>query len=69
MIDVRKREASLLEAEADGLHGKAGGIFNAIETLFFDGGNQLTVTNYRGGSVAVVSINSENVHGMKISLP
>jgi hypothetical protein len=69
MIDVRESQSSFLEAEADGLHRKAGGIFNAIETFFFDGGNQLTVANYRGGSVAVVSINSENVHGMKISLP
>jgi hypothetical protein len=69
MIDVRESQAGFLEAEANGLHGKAGGIFNAIETLFFHGGNQLAITDYRGGSVAVVSINSENVHEMKISLP
>jgi hypothetical protein len=69
MIDVRESQSRFLEAEADGLHGETGGIFNAIETLFFHGGDQLTVANYRGGSVAMVSIDSENVHGMKISLP
>jgi hypothetical protein len=26
----------------------------------------LTVANYRGGSVAVVRINSENIHGMEL---
>jgi hypothetical protein len=69
MIDVRKSEAGFLKAEADGLRGKASGILDAIEAFFFYRRDQLPVAHYRGGSIAVVSINSEDVHGMKISLP
>ncbi len=44
--------------------GKTGGVFYAIEALFFDGGDELAVADNRSGSVAVVGIDSQNVHGM-----
>ena len=62
MIDVGESEACFLEAVANGLHGKTSGVFYAIETLFFDGGDELAVADNRSGSVAVVGIDSQNVH-------
>ena len=69
VIDVGESEAGFLEAVANGLHGKTGGVFYAIEALFFDGGDQLAVADDRGGSVAVVGIDSQNVHERRSVYP
>ena len=39
MIDVGESETGFLQAIANGEGGKTGGVFDAIETLFFDGGD------------------------------
>ena len=69
VIDVGEREAGFLEAVANGLRGKTGGVFYAIEAFFFDGGDELAVANERGGSVAVVSIDSQNIHERRSVYP
>ncbi len=65
----REPSPASLQAITDGRRRKTRGVFHAIEALFFDRGNQLTVANNRGRSIAVVGIDSKNVHGTKISLP
>ncbi len=39
-------------------------MLHAIESLFFDGGDQLTVTHKRRSRIAVISVYPEYVHGL-----
>ena len=62
MIDIGQGDAGFLQAIADCRRRKASGVLDAIETLFFHRRNEFAVTNKRSGSVAVVGVDSENIH-------
>jgi len=52
-----------LQAIADGRRRKTSRVFDAVETLFLDGGNQAAIADDCGGSVPVIGVDAKNVHG------
>jgi hypothetical protein len=40
-------------------------VFDSIEAFFFDGGDELSILDKCGGGIAVVRIDSEDVHILK----
>jgi len=69
VVNVREREARFLKAIANGRSRKASGVLNAIEAFLFDGGDQPAAAHNGGGSVAVIRVDSENVHGRLVGYP
>jgi hypothetical protein len=65
MIDLFRSYATFGEAPANGFGGEASPMFNSIESLFFDRGDELSILDKGCRSVAVVSIDSENIHSFK----
>ena len=62
VVNIGRREAGFLQTIADGRSGKSRGVFDAIEALFFDGGNEAAVADDSGGSVAMIGVDAKNVH-------
>ena len=62
VVHFPHRETCFAQTVADGLGGKTRRVFYAVEALFFTGGNQTTVANNGRRGVAVIRIDSENVH-------
>src|SRR6516165_74928 len=62
MVDLTDRYAGFLQAVADRSRGEPGGVLDAVEALFFNGGDQFSVTNEGRRGIAVVSVDPENVH-------
>ena len=55
-LDSRGTQAIL-----DRLRRKSGIVLDAIEALFFDGGDQFAVSYERGGRITVICIDAEDV--------
>ena len=51
-----------IETITNRLLGETGAMFDAIETLFFDRGDQSAVLDDCRRSIAVIRVDSENVH-------
>src|ERR1700676_701772 len=62
VIDVGKRDPRFLQAIADRRSGKAGCVFDTVETLFLHCGNQLAIADQRRRGITVIRINAENIH-------
>src|SRR5215472_11557090 len=62
MVDLTDRYAGFLQAVTDRSRGETGGVLDAVEALFFNGGDQSSVTNEGRRRIAVVSVDTENVH-------
>src|SRR5271154_1533741 len=62
VVNIGRRETGFLQTIADGSGGKSGGVFDAIEAFFFDGGDEAAVADDGGGSVAMIGIDAKNVH-------
>src|ERR1043165_1468150 len=66
VFDLRERTARGLKTILDGLCRKPCAMFFAIEPLFLHGCDQSPVADDGRGSIAVISIDSQNVHLLKI---
>src|SRR2546423_527336 len=62
MIQLSNRDSRRTQAILDRLRGKSGAVLDAIESLFFDGGDQLAVFDERGRRITVICIYAEDVH-------
>ena len=62
VVDFAWRKAGFLEAVADCGGRESGGIFYAVETFLFHGGDELAVAEYGCGGVAVIGVDAKNVH-------
>jgi len=62
VVDLLNPDSRRAQAILDRLSGKSGAVLDAIEALFFDGANQLTVFDERGGRITVICIDAEDVH-------
>lgn len=62
VVDVLDRDARGLQAVADRLHGKAGAVLEAVETLLLGGSDELSVAHNGGGGVAVIGVNPQYDH-------
>ena len=65
----RERDACGVQAIADGRRRKPRRVLHAVKAFFFDGGDQAAVRNDRRGGIAVVGIDSKDVHPEWFSLP
>jgi hypothetical protein len=66
VVNLFECDARFLQAIANRGGGKSRGIFYAIETLFLDGGNQPAIADQRRGSVSVIRIDAQNIHGVMV---
>src|SRR5438552_11127158 len=62
MVDFGNRDACLPKAVTDRVGRKAGGVFDAIETLLLGRGHELTVADDCARSVPVVGVDPEDDH-------
>ena len=62
VIDVFKTNTGFCETVANGLLGETGAMLDAIEAFLFDGGDQSAVFDDCCCSIAVIGVDSENVH-------
>ena len=62
VIHFGEFHARLIQAILDRAHGEAGRVFHAVEALFFDGGEQASVGDNRGGGVGVVRVDAQYDH-------
>src|SRR6516162_6964530 len=62
MVDLTDRYAGFLQAVTDRSGRETGGVLDAVEALFLNGGDQSSVTNEGRRGIAVVSVDPENVH-------
>ena len=62
VVKVGERDTSRLQTVSDGLRRKTGGVFEAIETLFFNSGDQSTIFSDGRRSISVISIYTEYIH-------
>ena len=62
VVEPGELDAGFVEAELNCLHGKPGGVFDAIQALLFDGGEQAAVGHNRGGGVGVIGIDAQDDH-------
>ena len=62
MIQLSNRDSRRTQAILDRLRGKSGAVLDAIEALFFDGGDQLSIFDERGRRITVIGVDAENVH-------
>lgn len=62
MVHLFEPYACRFQTVTNRLLGKAGAMLDAIETLFFDRGDQSAVFDDGRRSIAVVRVDSENVH-------
>ena len=69
VVDFRERDARGVQAVADRRRRKSRRVLHAIKAFFFDGGDQAAVRNDRRGSIAVIGIDSKDVHPEWFSLP
>src|SRR6185369_3696514 len=65
MVYFVERQPRFLQAIANRQSGKSGSVFDAVESLLLDRGNQLAVAHDRRRSVAVIRIDSEDIHSVK----
>src|SRR5579875_1567266 len=65
VIDVWQLRAGRVQAELDRARGKARSVFDAIEPLLFDGGNQLAVHNDGSRGIGVICVDPQNDHDVK----
>jgi len=52
----------LCEAKGNRLRRKTGGVFHTVKALFFNGRHQPAVAHQRRGRVAVIRVDSKNIH-------
>ena len=62
VVHFGKLYAGLVQAILNRAHGKAGGVFHAVQALFFDGGEQAAVGDDRGRGVGVIRVDAQNDH-------
>jgi len=62
VLDFLNPNSGRAQAILNRLSGKSGAVLDAIETLFFGGRDQLAVFDERGGCIAVICIDAEDVH-------
>ena len=60
--DFGKRDARCVQAIADRRRGKSRRVFHAVKAFFFDGGDQAAIADDRRGGVAVIGVDSKDVH-------
>ena len=64
MLDVFNADTGGIEAITNRLRWKPGAVFLTIESFFFSGGDQMAVANYRRRRVAVICVESKNIHSV-----
>ena len=69
VIEIRESEARSFEAVANCSGGKSGGIFDAIESFFFDRSDQAAIHDNCRGRISVVGIDSKDDHPELFFLP
>ena len=62
MVHVFESHARGFQTVTDRLLGETGAMFDAIEALLFDRGDQSAVLDDCRRSIAVIRVDSENVH-------
>ena len=62
MVNVFEPDIGFFQTVTNRLLGKARAMFDAIETLLFDRGDQSAVFDDCRRSIAVIRVDSENVH-------
>src|SRR5690242_9215178 len=62
VVQIFETDAGCIQTVANRLFGKAGGMFEAIETLLLGRSDEPAITHNGGGSVTVIRINPQNIH-------
>lgn len=62
VVDILEPDTRRVQAVTDRLLGKTGAVFDAIEAFFFDRGDQSAVFDDCRRSIAVIRVDTENVH-------
>ena len=68
MIQIGEGDARLPQTITDGLDREARGVFHAVEAFLFHRGHQLAIAHQRRRSIAVIRIDTQNVHAKGFSL-
>src|SRR5262249_34465522 len=61
-VDVRGREAAHIQAGCQRLMWKAGAVLDAAKPLLFNGRHEAPLDDQRGRDVAVICVESDDVH-------
>ncbi len=69
VVDFRQRNAGSVQAVTDSRRRKSRSILHTVKAFFFNGGDQAAVCNNRRGGIAVVGIDSQDVHPEWFSFP
>src|SRR5690606_1166399 len=62
VVDIRQRDAGLLQAISDRLRGKASPMLEPAKTFFLGGRDQLAVLDEGGRRIAVKGVEAEDDH-------
>src|SRR5579885_1026083 len=62
VINIGERKDGFFQEIANRPRGKDGGVFHAVEALFFDRCDELAIADKGGGGVSVVGVDPKDVH-------
>ena len=62
MIHIGGIHAGLIQAPANGFGRETGPVFDTIKAFFFHSGDQLAVDNQSGRGIAVIRVDSQDIH-------